>query len=94
MSNYAWELEPVDGRKSFYRKAIVLVGKGDTLYLKSYDTIVAAIVKGKFHRLWSGWSATTGRHVNAFAVRNGLEPIGKPMWDKMPVEYIGSLQEV
>lgn len=79
------ELEPVDGRKSFYHKAIMYTDTLDgTVYLKSYETIVAAITDGKLYRCWDGWSATTGRHVNAFAIRNGLGPCGKSLWDKLP----------
>ena len=74
-----YELSPVDGRKSFYNKAVVRIDrKGETLY--SYNTLV--IVRrpnGKLERLWSGWSDTTGRHVKAFC------GINKKEWDKMEV---------
>lgn len=75
------ELTPSDGRKSFYGKAHIFIEKDGRRILKSYSTYVAYIDKaGKFHRIWSGWSATTGRHLRAFA------GINKATWDKMPVE--------
>ena len=61
-----FELVPVDGRKSFYGKARVIVGGTDKFYLLSYDTIVAMIHNGKYTRLWDGNSATTTRHIKAF----------------------------
>ena len=85
MTSYL-ELTPVDGRKSFYGKAKVF-NKNGVSYLVSYSTIVASF-DGEFHRHWSGWSATTGRHVNAFAKLCGLCPVGKAIWNKMQVEGI------
>ena len=74
-----YELAPVDGRKSFYGKAIVCFEKeGEVLY--SYSTpVMVRRPDGKLERLWSGWSATTGRHVKAFC------GISKKEWDKMEV---------
>ena len=61
-----YELAPTDSHKSFYGKAKVLV-ENDTETLVSYDTpIIRRYSNGKLERLWSGWSATTGRHVAAF----------------------------
>ena len=74
-----YELAPVDGRKSFYNKAVVRIDrKGETLY--SYNTpVMVRRPNGELERLWSGWSATTGRHVKAFC------GINKKEWDKMEV---------
>ena len=75
-----YELTPNDGRKSFYRKALVCELHGRRIS-RSYNTVVAWIDRGgHVHRTWSGWSATTGRHLRAFA------GINKAAWDKMPVE--------
>lgn len=72
------ELYPKDGRKPFYGKALVIEKNGREL-LRSYDTIVAyRDRKGKFHRTWGGWSATTGRHIYAFTGKHKAE------WDKLP----------
>lgn len=68
MSFYA--LYPSDSHKSFYGKAHVLEIRGKR-YLKSYETIVMYQDRnGKYHRTWSGFSATSGRHIAAFSGLN------------------------
>ena len=70
-------LRPVDGRKSFYQKAVVLE-EGNRLILRSYNTDVAEFDRttGRIKRLWSGYSATTMRHINAFVRYCGLACVG------------------
>ena len=51
--------------KRFYGNAGVIV-TGNTISLRSYNTIVCQIVNGEFHRTWYGWSASTARHVRFF----------------------------
>ena len=70
-----YELSPVDGRKSFYGKAKVLINnESGTRYLLSYDTIVASKTSdGRLFSHWDGWSATTGRHIKAFCGLNKKE---------------------
>lgn len=57
----------------------------------SYGTPVLSILdhgdngKMKHSRLWSGWSATTQRHINKALDLYGLDHINKMAWDKMPV---------
>jgi len=76
-----YELEPKDGRKSFYGKAIEIWTNSGLRLLRSYNTIVAYYDRDrKLHRTWSGWSATTGRHIYAFCGKHKAE------WDKLPVE--------
>lgn len=81
-----YEITPNDSHVSFYGKAWVEENvKTGTKYLYSYGTLVARMNKeGKLTRIWGGYSATTMRHINAFAGR----PIGKAEWDKMPVVRI------
>lgn len=82
MKTQITELMPRDSRKSFYRKAFI-IKKGPFRALKSYETIVCyRDAAGKLHRTWSGWSATTGRHIASF------DGPGKAGWDKMPVEPV------
>ena len=84
------ELKPMDGKKSFYGKAQVVKEWSGAYTLKSYDTSVAYIDDdGKFHRLWSGYSATTMRHVNAFLAAFGIDGGGKSWWDKQPIDRDG-----
>ena len=66
-----YELLPTDGRKSFYGKAKVVIDNNGTETLYSYDTpIISRSASGELERLWSGWSATTGRHIKAFCNLN------------------------
>ena len=82
-------LDPVDGRKSFYRKASMEMMEDGTRVLISYATAVAKITPdGRLVRL-CGYerecsSQTTMRHLVAFCVSNGLEPITKKAWNEMP----------
>ena len=79
-----YDLTPNDGHKSFYGRAKVIEA-GENKLLRSYETIVAYLDKTKkLHRTWEGWSATTARHVDAFAGRG----IRKAEWEKMPVEPV------
>ena len=66
-----YELTPTDGRKSFYGKAVVVVEDNGTETLYSYGTpIVKRLVSGELVKLWDGWTATTGRHIQAFCGLN------------------------
>lgn len=66
-----YELIPTDGRKSFYGKAVVIVEDNGTETLYSYDTpIIKRLVSGELVKLWNGWTATTGRHIQAFCGLN------------------------
>lgn len=79
----SYKPNPVDYYKSFYGKATVIIDKG-CIYLRSYETIVCMIdVDGLFHKLWSGYSATTMRHINSFRIANGLCKISKANWDNL-----------
>ena len=89
-NNSIFPLSPVDSRKSFYGKCNVICGEKDgktVYYLKSYNTFIAKFDGEKIVRLWSGWSATSQRHFNAFADFCGVESLGKKTWDNLPTEY-------
>ncbi len=61
-------LIPKDGRKSFYGKAIVRTDSAGNETLISYGTpVLRRTPSGDLIRLWGGWTATTGRHIRAFA---------------------------
>lgn len=81
-----YDLLPNDNHKSFYGKAIVQeYVNGSVLF--SYGTPVIAVDQaGKIHRLWSGYSATTMRHVNAFMADMKILQGGKSWWDQLQVE--------
>lgn len=84
-----YELPATDGRKSNYGKAVV-VSTPEGLYLRSYDTIVCGYHRdtGSFHRYWSGYSATTQKHINCFLDHLSLHRMGKKEWELMPVEKL------
>ena len=71
------ELNPVDGRKSFYGKAYVGRRANGNMVLVSYGTEVAEWDGNVVKRLWAGMSATTRRHIAAF-----LDFIGSDMTTK------------
>ena len=83
MANF--ELKPNTSRKSFYGKAEVIERDNGDIELRSYNTIVARIRNGNFERLWSGYSATTMRHVNAFLDYFGISGGGKAWWMEQEV---------
>ena len=91
-----YELNPIySSRKSFYGKAKIMTGQDDfgaAVYtLVSYGTPVLAIRKmdGNYYviRLWDSWSATTGRHVNEFALQILGRSLFKKEWDAMRRGY-------
>ena len=62
-----YDLKPANSRKSFYHKAIVDKLSDGSKILYSYGTPIAKIDEyGNIHRLWSGWTATTGVHIMSF----------------------------
>lgn len=66
-----YELIPTNSQKSYYGKAIVAVQNDGSEVLYSYNTpIVKRTVQGNLIRLWSGWSATTGKHIKSFCGLN------------------------
>jgi len=80
-----YDLTPNDGHKSFYGKAVVRDYDDGTSVLRSYGTdVMSRDADGTLHRHWDGWSATTGRHVAAFA------GINKAVWSKMDVTPVDS----
>ena len=75
-----YELKPTTRQKSFYGKALVIVLDDGTRLLKSYDTIVLKRKPdGELVRTWQSWSATTGKHIAAFAGINKKEYLALPL---------------
>ena len=77
------DLNPVDGRKSFYGKARAEIN-GDEITLISYNTRVLRIKGGQIFRLWGGWSVTTQRHINAFLAVFADGQKGKAFFEALP----------
>lgn len=75
-----YELQPLPGQqKSFHGKATVIVRPDGGATLVSYRTAVMhRDPDGSYHRLWDGWSATTGRHIKAFSGLNKAQYTALP----------------
>ena len=62
-----YELQPTNGRSSFYGKAYVEIDDDGNEILYSYQTPVIRRNKdGSLHRLYSGFTSTTGSHIKSF----------------------------
>lgn len=83
-----FELRPIDGRKSFYCKAVVIEKDNGDIDLKSYHTVVCGIRNGRFIKFWNGYSVTTMRHINAFLGAYGIEGGGKKWWESLDTSMI------
>lgn len=84
-------LMPASGQKSFYNKAVVTVTDAG-VFLRSYDTVVAAVINGAPVRLWNGYSVTTLKHVNAFFTAYKLPTVSKKEWSAMPVVILNDAE--
>lgn len=60
------------------RAALIPVDGG--YILKSYYTDVAAVIDGKFYKLWAGYSVTTLKHVNIFCDFMKIPGFNKREW--------------
>lgn len=83
-------LDPIDNRKSFYKKALIIKTEvnGEIIsYLKSYDTIVSEYNNTTKKLKINGWyTSTTARHINSFLAYYGLATMTK----KQMIEFINS----
>ena len=82
---YLYKLQPqYDNAKSFYGKANVYRNDKGSIFLMSYETIVAEIKDatvtdtGEKQAIVHGWySMTTSRHINEFLQQNGFNKMSK-----------------
>ena len=82
---YLYELKPqYDSAKSFYHKANVYRNDKGSIFLMSYETIVAEIKDatitetGNQQAIVYGWySMTTSRHINEFLQQYGFDKMSK-----------------
>ena len=69
---------------------VVSTKNAQTLYcddgsevLQSYETqVLRRYPDGTLHRLWNGWSATTGKHIKAFCGLNKKQYLELPIGNK------------
>jgi hypothetical protein len=87
MNKTIYNLPCYDSRKDFHGKAKVIISENGTKFLQSYNTIVARLdSNGTFTKLWSGYSATTMRHINSFFDHFAIDaPGGKSWWESLEV---------
>lgn len=83
------ELRPLhESHISFNKRAWVAVSMSRVVLI-SYNTIVCEIRydrdRMKFIRYWSGWSATTGRHILEFSRQYYFEEIRKKQWNNFEI---------
>lgn len=64
-------------------RAVVLKYDCDCVLLKSYKTIVAAIIGTQFVKLWDGFSVTTLKHINQFLSAYNGATVNKRAWIEM-----------
>ena len=65
-------------------RAAALKYDTDAVLLKSYKTVVAAIIGTQFYKLWDGFSVTTLKHVNAFLSAYNGQQFNKRAWIEYP----------
>lgn len=69
-----YDLQPQNGKKSFYGKAKVEALEDGTKILESYGTKIMMIFpNGSMYRLWNDWTNTTGNHIKSFCGLNKKE---------------------
>ena len=86
-----YELNPHNGRKSFYGKAMVELNEKGTKKLYSYDTLVLSIDADKnLHRHWDTDSPTTTTmtHIKSFIA----EELGEDMGEKFNASRYRALE--
>ena len=89
------KLNPTGQQKSFGSKAHWYEREDGVRVLISYTTAVAAVSGGVLYRLWDDYSATTLRHVDAFADMCGVSFKGnKAAWEAMPVVALCDVSKI
>lgn len=66
----------------------VVISNNHGTHLKSYHTIVCAIINGEFYKTWEGFSSTTMKHINTYRTQNGFNSISKYDWVMMPTTEV------
>lgn len=73
-------------QRDYYGKAWVITDDYGALLI-SYNTPVLRIYNdGTIQRRWSGWSATTMKHINDFLLQRGFSALSKKEWLALPMK--------
>lgn len=66
----------------------LIINTEKCIYLQSYDTLILVINKyeNTLTKLYSGWSATTQKHINSFLEKQDIDVhFNKKMWEQFEV---------
>ena len=79
-------------QKFYYGKATVFEYVDNdgalAILLKSYNTIVLAIIDGELYDTWGGYTNTTGRHIAEFTYKFTDRAYGKKDIDALPYKSV------
>lgn len=69
-------------------RALYIVNSDNTVELLSYYTTVLLIDINdhKYYKLWSGYSVTTLKHVNALLNMYGFNTVSKKEWENLRID--------
>lgn len=71
--------------KGSYDRAAIIYHTNNSVILRSYYTDIAVIYKGKFYKIWKGFTVTTLKHINLFREENSFPTLNKREWIELPV---------
>ena len=72
------DLKPLNGLKSFGGKAQIIIMNGNTIQLRSFETIVAEYnTKEDVINVFDWFSPTTAKHINSFLELYGFRNVSK-----------------
>ena len=72
------DLKPLNGQKSFGGKAQIIIMNGNTIQLRSFETIVAEYnTKEDVINVFDWFSMTTAKHINSFLELYGFRNVSK-----------------
>ena len=72
------DLKPLNGQKSFGGKAQIIIMNGNTIQLRSFETIVAEYnTKEDIINVFDWFSMTTAKHINSFLELYGFRNVSK-----------------
>ena len=72
------DLKPLNGLKSFGGKAQIIIMNGNTIQLRSFETIVAEYnTKEEIVNVFDWFSSITAKHINSFLELYGFRNVSK-----------------
>ena len=72
------DLKPLNGLKSFGGKAQIIIMNGNTIQLRSFETIVAEYnTKEEIVNVFDWFSSITAKHINSFLGLYGFRNVSK-----------------